>query len=118
MSKYYKDEDVDLVCIKNFASGDVLSAIRNLPTIEVSEDCISREWIRENMLSFGFLSSDMTVTEFIEDAPSVVPSRAEGHYIKGKNGEWYCSNCKRIDDKYSVAKFCWHCGAKMKGGAR
>ncbi len=41
--------------------------------------------------------------------------RPQGHYIKGENGEWYCSNCKRIDDKYSVARFCWHCGARMKG---
>ena len=41
-------------------------------------------------------------------------SRPKGHYIKGENGEWYCSNCKRIDDKYSVAKFCWNCGAKME----
>ena len=41
--------------------------------------------------------------------------RPQGHYIKGENGEWYCSECKRIDDKYSVARFCWHCGARMKG---
>ena len=41
--------------------------------------------------------------------------RPQGHYIKGKNGEYYCSNCKRIDDKYSVARFCWWCGARMKG---
>ena len=41
--------------------------------------------------------------------------RPQGHYIKGENDEWYCSNCKRIDDKYSVAKFCWYCGARMKG---
>jgi len=25
------------------------------------------------------------------------------------------SECKRIDDKYSVANFCWYCGAKMRG---
>lgn len=41
--------------------------------------------------------------------------RPQGHYIKGQNGEYYCSNCKRIDDKYSVARFCWWCGARMKG---
>ena len=41
--------------------------------------------------------------------------RPQGHYIKGENGEWYCSNCKRIDDKYSVARFCWYCGSKMRG---
>ena len=41
--------------------------------------------------------------------------RPQGYYIKGENGEWYCSNCKRIDDKYSVARFCWYCGARMRG---
>jgi NADH pyrophosphatase NudC (nudix superfamily) len=44
-----------------------------------------------------------------------IADRPQGHYIKGENGEWYCSECKRIDDKYSVARFCWHCGARMKG---
>lgn len=50
----------------------------------------------------------------IVNAPSV-SDRPQGHYIKGRNGEWYCSECKRIDDKYSVARFCWHCGARMRG---
>ena len=50
----------------------------------------------------------------IVNAPSV-SDRPQGYYIKGENGEWYCSICKRIDDKYSVARFCWHCGARMKG---
>ena len=40
------------------------------------------------------------------------------HYVKGSNGEWYCSNCRRIDDKYSVARYCWNCGAKMDGERR
>jgi hypothetical protein len=44
--------------------------------------------------------------------------RPQGHYIKGENGEWYCSNCKRIDDKYSVARFCWYCGARMERSRR
>ena len=51
--------------------------------------------------------------EVIMSIPSA--DRPQGHYIKGENGERYCSNCKRIDDKYSVARFCWWCGAKMKG---
>lgn len=45
----------------------------NVSTIETNEDCISREWVRENMLKYGFLAPDMTVTEFVADAPSVVP---------------------------------------------
>lgn len=47
--------------------------------------------------------------------PLVKTDRKRGHYIKGKNGERYCSECKRIDDKYSGANFCWYCGADMRG---
>ena len=56
---------------------------------------------------------DCAVVEKVRKALSA--DRPQGHYIKGENGERYCSNCKRIDDKYSVARFCWWCGAKMKG---
>lgn len=56
------------------------------------------------------------VHDFVSSAPTIdAVSVVHGHYIKGRNGEWYCSECKRIDDKYSVAKFCWYCGAKMDG---
>lgn len=51
------------------------------------------------------------ILELLEEKPE----RKRGHYIKGENGEWYCSECKRIDDKYSVANFCWYCGADMRG---
>lgn len=56
----------------------VLEAIDNTPTIESCEDAISRAWVKENMLKFGFLAPDMTVTEFVEDAPPVAPSRQKG----------------------------------------
>ena len=46
--------------------------------IEVLEqqpnDCISREDVKEQMLKYGFNAPDMTVTEFVEDLPSVIPS--------------------------------------------
>ena len=101
----------------------VINAIESLPTIEVSEDCISREWLKENMLKYGFTAPDMTVTEFVEDAPSVVPSRAEGEWINKQ--EKYqmaeCSNCKKVTmhemwgDKLVYYDYCPNCGAKMKG---
>ena len=91
-------------------------------------DYIKREYakakIREEWVKYVPISADLDISlSFIlaklEDIPSadVVErkSRPQGHYIKGENGEWYCSNCKRIDDKYSVAKFCWYCGADMRG---
>ena len=56
------------------------------------------------------------IRDRIKALPTVdVVERKRGHYIKGENGEWYCSECKRIDDKYSVANFCWYCGADMRG---
>ena len=66
----------------------------------------------------AFLSKDDDwFQEALASQIRMIPSadRPQGHYIKGENGEWYCSECKRIDDKYSVARFCWHCGARMKG---
>lgn len=59
----------------------------------------------------------LVVNSAFADAVKALPSAdiPQGHYIKGENGEWYCSNCKRIDDKYSVANFCWYCGARIKG---
>ena len=47
-----------------------------------------------------------------EDRPR--GERKTAQYIKGGDGVWYCSSCRRIDDKYSVARFCWYCGALMK----
>ena len=96
-------------------------------TIEVSEDCISREWVKgicENMLGY------------IEDAPSVVPKRScyrcglredceDSTERKPKEGVWMprfyqgidkllyeCSNCHTL---HVIANYCPNCGAKMKG---
>lgn len=55
--------------------------LKSLPTIEVSEDAISREWIKNALLKYGFTAPDMTVTELIEDAPPVIPKPKEGEWI-------------------------------------
>ena len=59
----------------------------------------------------GHASRDVALLPIVEAEPI-----KHGHYIKGDNGEWFCSECRRIDDKYGVAKYCWNCGAKMDGG--
>ena len=38
-----------------------------LINIEQSEDCVSRQAVKEGMIKYGFHAPDMTVTEFIED---------------------------------------------------
>ena len=72
------------------------------------ESCIQSEYASDELSDWIEVAKVM-----LEEVPSA--DRPQGHYIKGESGEWYCSNCKRIDDKYSVARFCWWCGAKMKG---
>ena len=34
-------------------------------------DAISREWVKEHMMKYGFTAPDMTVTELIEDALAI-----------------------------------------------
>ena len=58
----------------------------------------------------------MDFVMMLEKQPTVDAAPVEtAHYVEGSGGEWYCSNCKRIDEKYSVARYCWYCGAKMDG---
>ena len=40
-----------------------------------SDDCVSRQKVKEGMRKYGFHSPDMTITEFIEDElPPVIPA--------------------------------------------
>lgn len=57
--------------------------------------------------------SDHEAILMAQDALFYSRKRKKAHYVKGENGEWYCSSCKRIDDKHSIARFCWWCGADM-----
>ena len=97
---------------------------------EVSEDCISREWLeeRKKVISYTNEWRETETDEFvswenIKNAPSVVLSRAEGEWINKQ--EKYqmaeCSNCKKVTmhemwgDKLVYYDYCPNCGAKMKG---
>ena len=106
----------------------VINSIESLPTIEVSEDCISREdllkhaYKREGVLSVS--------VDSIKLAPSVVPTAEQSSMV----GEWIthydtfssddgsgvdvafgldCSFCGRWVE--FAEPFCPNCGAKMKG---
>lgn len=86
------------------------------------EDCVKREDVRNGMIKYGFLSPDMTVTEFVEDLPSVTPSRPKGKWIlthplqADDPGAYTCSVCGYgdwgLDPK--IDNFCFNCGADMR----
>lgn len=145
MSKYYKAEDViNLLATEYYTNAlaegfdvkesdfkeDAIANTKHLPTIEVSEDCISREYI----LGEAFASDeynretksfDLPVVSVrdIEDAPSVVPTNEQSSMV----GEWIvaddesvlftvykCSRCGKVH-AHSPHNYCPNCGAKMKG---
>ena len=108
MSKYIKLEDaihninLEVVGRKEY-TGDMKAnlffALDDLPTIEVSEDCISREYI----LGEAFMSDeynretksfDLPVVSVrdIEDAPSVVPTTEQSSMV----GEWIVADDESI----------------------
>ena len=101
----------------------------DLPTIEVSEDCISRADLRmslarplennnaDEMYWKGWHDCTVAVETRIADAPSVVPSRAKSvwmpRFFQGVDKLLYeCSNCHTL---HVIANYCPNCGAKMKG---
>lgn len=88
---------------------------------EPCEDAISRQEVKEQMIKYGFHAPDMTVTEFVEDLPSVTAERT-GHWVlldECANSGYYCSNCQKklVKEGWSKTvkkiKYCPNCGAKM-----
>jgi hypothetical protein len=118
---------------------EVVKAVKNGTTVEMAEDCVSREAvitkIDEDKLSFMgcFCSHDaaMGFRETIKELPSVTPQPKRGHWISHREHcenlgvmasglgayEW-CSNCDcGIDVKEfhrNYYNFCPNCGAKME----
>lgn len=95
------------------------------PTIEVSEDCISRsaliKEIKMDIEDDGL--QEKMVFYRIKNAPSVVPSRAEGEWILECDAEGEGDNLYRCPEcgqrcgcqEYDLPNYCGNCGAKMKG---
>ena len=93
MSKYIEQSKVNDEIVRVLEHTDckdeyidrVLMAIESLPTIEVSEDCISREWLKGHIEVVSYenewreTETDKFVSwENIENAPSVVPKDHSG----------------------------------------
>lgn len=100
MSKYIKledaedkmyqlwEEDTDNKINSAYCFDDdrAREALSDLPTIEVSEDAISREWLYNELTKLTAVTPtqmDMVsdFADIIKNAPSVVPSSAEGEWI-------------------------------------
>ena len=135
MSKYIKLEDA----IEQAKSGTnnyyICKAIESLPTIEVSEDCISRKDTLKalNDMAVNIGNPKMLVREdamcVIDSQSSVVPSCQKNRQV----GEWkwksqdICDNCgyevphlkRTVGDTVLMDSkdwsYCPNCGAKMKG---
>lgn len=81
------EEDVDAYGVEipeTFDYRRAREALSDLPTIEVSEDCISREWLEQEIererlsdtepdIHYGWNIALDKVVEIIKNAPSVVP---------------------------------------------
>lgn len=113
-------------CGESVRTESVRATINHMPTIEVSEDAISREGL---LKSFGLSEKTRKyggdhsgydtmmlyeIQDYIEDAPSVVPKAKEGEWKITINQDYRCSNCNKITSSYK-ANYCPYCGAKMKG---
>ena len=128
MSKYYKAEDVQILINSLKCYGIPELNLDGLPTIEVSEDCISREYLLSKVYD---MDNDNLVVDCkdIKDAPSVVPKDHSGKSTE-MVGEWIVYplmdegrvelECPKCGDTFIRAvdyrpHFCENCGAKMKG---
>ena len=133
MSKYIKLEDV----IKTYADSKMCKHIfkkkgldlverffADLPPIEVSEDCISREYLEEQywqtLIPKGMINTDVELGinigidkmhDVIKNAPSVVPSCQKNRQVERAEGEWVLSDiqCQEDNDDGNYAYVCTNC---------
>ena len=106
--------------------GNLRAVINDAPTIEVSEDCISRAkaleiysdlyWMDERLLNFK--DELDKVYEKLRNAPSVVPKPKEGEWIYidepiigNPYGRYRCSECE-LEEPHET-DFCPNCGCDM-----
>lgn len=82
-------------------------------SVEVSKDAVSREYLFGKVYDMD--NDDLVVDlKDIEDAPSVVPSRAEGEWTKTDVATYRCSECGKIQiaDDVNELNFCCCCGSR------
>lgn len=101
----------------------LIKAFKDCSVIKVSEDAISREYMLRALNGYGKdWQEDCEIAEIIRNAPSVVPSRAEGKWVKQGlspyEGVQRCSLCGNVYNITEDFNYCPNCGMKMKGKER
>ena len=77
-------------------------------------DLISRQAVKEQMIKYGFHAPDITVTEFVEDLPSVNPQKT-GRWLMFEKLWYQCSECCALrENKGYLEHYCPNCGANMQ----
>lgn len=84
----------------------------------MQDDTISRQTVKEQMIKYGFHAPDMTVTEFVEGIPPVIPQPKTGRWVKIKPyplqmHDYECSECGHETDD-NTEDYCSDCGARMR----
>lgn len=133
-TEYYTYKQAEIIEVEDCKAAATFNT-KHLPTIEISEDCISKAYLEQEIENQamtvekdkeywrGWNNSLDKVVELIEDAPPVVPSRAEGEWInkhEWTNGfyERECSICGAMKPQLmhtAKINFCPNCGEKMEG---
>ncbi len=109
---------IDIIPEENYSEVDEIMAA--LEQQQYCEDCVSRHMVKERMIMYGFHAPDMTVTEFVEDLPSVPPSPKIGRWIRVDDNRVKCSQCGIVYfiPEYSQStqiNYCPNCQSKMEG---
>ena len=100
-------------------------SIRNGTPYNPSGDLISREALKTELNSRPFpqdYSTTLLLGAFNEliDNSQAVEERPQGEWIEynatGKK-QYMCSKCSMKEKNPKIARYCYWCGAKMKGGA-
>lgn len=118
MSRYYKAEDIiaflNLHCPKDMWEYQ----IADLPTIEVSEDAISRAEAIECISELPL--DEVIIKQALKTLPSVIPKPKEGEWIIDEPEEigygtiYECPYCK-YEVEFVPTNYCPNCGSRMKG---
>ncbi len=124
-----EDIDAEISDSEVFDFSRARDALSDLPTIEVREDAVSRDYLEkqywQTLIPREMVNTDAELginigidkmQDVIKNAPSVIPKPKEGEWIKQFNGtKCVCSICGYSNGRKHNDNFCPNCGAKMKG---
>lgn len=115
------DKSCKVYCQLRVEGGRCVAYNSWTPLPEPCIDAVSRQTVKEQMIKYGFLAPDMTVTEFVEDELlPVTPKPKTGKWIeittpRGTVIALRCSACEKSPKHAIRSDFCPNCGADMRG---